>query len=161
MTARDGPDPEIRRGPRARSDIESPKAIRVQGERGNRVSPGELVRVEEVIEDKSIYHKNLMPVVYVTGDAGGTAESPVYVILNMMEAVRALSLPEGYGVAQYSTGQPFSSERLALKWDGEWFITYEVFRDLGLAVAAVPVLIFILVVGWFQSMKSPPRRFPA
>jgi multidrug efflux pump subunit AcrB len=138
-----------------RSSLHDLLELKVMGDRGNPVSLSQLVRVEEVVQDKSIYHKNLMPVVYVTGDVGGEAESPVYVIFDLMKKVEALDLPEGYAIDQYSTRQPFSSEKLALKWDGEWFITYEVFRDMGLAFAAVLVLIFILVVGWFQSLKTP------
>jgi len=137
-----------------RSSIEDLKSIKVQGPSGA-VSLAELVDVSETAEDKSIYHKNLMPVVYVTGDVAGKEESPVYVILTMMDKVASLAVPEGYSIEQYSARQPFSAERIAAKWDGEWYITYEVFRDLGLAFAAVLVLIFILVVGWFQSMKTP------
>jgi multidrug efflux pump subunit AcrB len=138
-----------------RSSIDSLKGIKVIGKDGNLISLGQLVRVEEKIQDKSIYHKNLMPVVYVTGDVGGKAESPAYVIFGLMKKVAALTIPEGYPIEQYSTQQPFTTEKLALKWDGEWFVTYEVFRDMGLAFAAVLVLIFILVVGWFQSLKTP------
>ncbi|HPC16522.1 MAG TPA: efflux RND transporter permease subunit [Candidatus Hydrogenedentes bacterium] len=138
-----------------RSSVEDLKAIKVAGDKGNLVSLGEIVKITETIQDKSIYHKNLMPVVYVTGDVGGVAESPVYVIFALMKRVAALVIPEGYPVEQYSTMQPFSSEKIAIKWDGEWFVTYEVFRDMGLAFAAVLVLIFILVVGWFQSLKTP------
>jgi len=79
----------------------------------------------------------------------------VYVIFTLMKRVAALVMPEGYPVEQYSTRQPFSTDKIAIKWDGEWFVTYEVFRDMGLAFAAVLVLIFILVVGWFQSLKTP------
>jgi multidrug efflux pump subunit AcrB len=96
-----------------------------------------------------------MPVVYVTGDVDGAEESPVYAILKLNQAIDQLKLPEGYGLERYVASQPFSSAKLALKWDGEWHITYEVFRDLGLAFAAVLVLIYILVVGWFQSFKTP------
>ncbi len=145
----------LRLDPAHRSSIDDLKAIKVAGDKGNLVSLGEIVKVEKTIQDKSIYHKNLMPVVYVTGDVGGHAESPVYVIFALMKRVAAMTIPEGYQVAQYSTQQPISSEKIALKWDGEWFVTYEVFRDMGLAFAAVLVLIFILVVGWFQSLKTP------
>jgi multidrug efflux pump subunit AcrB len=138
-----------------RSSLDSLKEIKVAGRNGSVISLGELARIEPVIQDKSIYHKNLMPVVYVTGDVGGKAESPVYVIFDLMKKIAALQLPEGYPIEQLSTQQPFSTGKLALKWDGEWFVTYEVFRDMGLAFAAVLVLIFILVVGWFQSMKTP------
>jgi multidrug efflux pump subunit AcrB len=103
----------------------------------------------------NIYHKNLMPVVYVTGDVAGREESPVYPILKLNQELEATPLPEGYRLAAYTAQQPSDSGRFAMKWDGEWHITYEVFRDLGLAFAAVLVLIYILVVAWFQSFKTP------
>jgi multidrug efflux pump subunit AcrB len=138
-----------------RSSVDDLKQIKVAGPQGNLVSLGELVRVEEQTSDQSIYHKNLMPVVYVTGDVAGKVESPVYAILQLNEALDQLKLPEGYGLERYVASQPYSTEKLAIKWDGEWHITYEVFRDLGLAFAAVLILIYILVVGWFQSFKTP------
>ncbi|MFN0120448.1 MAG: efflux RND transporter permease subunit [Blastocatellia bacterium] len=138
-----------------RSSVEELKQIKVMGTRGNLVALGELVRVEQQVADKSIYHKNLMPVVYVTADVAGAVESPVYAILNLNKAIDELKLPEGYALERYVASQPFSAARYAMKWDGEWHITYEVFRDLGLAFAAVLVLIYILVVGWFQSFKTP------
>jgi multidrug efflux pump subunit AcrB len=148
--------PIVLRLPRAeRSSVDDLKQIKVIGQRGNLVSLGELVRVEEQIADQSIYHKNLMPVVYVTGDVAGKVESPVYAILQLNKALDELELPEGYRLQRYVATQPFSADKLAMKWDGEWHITYEVFRDLGLAFAAVLVLIYILVVGWFQSFKTP------
>jgi multidrug efflux pump subunit AcrB len=139
----------------ARSSVDDLKQIKVMGARGNLVPLGELVRVDEQIADKSIYHKNLMPVVYVTGDVAGKVESPVYAILNLNAAIEQLKLPEGYGLERYVASQPMTSDKLAMKWDGEWHITYEVFRDLGIAFAVVLVLIYILVVGWFQSFKTP------
>lgn len=138
-----------------RSSVDDLKRIKVIGERGNLVPLGELVKVEQRANEQSIYHKNLMPVVYVTGDVAGQEESPVYVILQLNKSIDQLKLPEGYGLERYVAKQPFSTEKLAMKWDGEWHITYEVFRDLGLAFAAVLVLIYILVVGWFQSFKTP------
>jgi multidrug efflux pump subunit AcrB len=138
-----------------RSSVEDLQSLKVQSETGHIVSVGELVRIEEVVQDKSIYHKNLMPVVYITADVGGKAESPAYVIFGLMKKIDDMKIPEGYQITQYSTQQPKSSEKFSLKWDGEWFVTYEVFRDMGIAFAAVLVLIFILVVGWFQSLKTP------
>ncbi len=138
-----------------RSSIGDLKRIKVIGNRGNLVPLGELVKVEQQANEQSIYHKNLMPVVYVTGDVAGQEESPVYVILKLNQAIEQLKLPEGYGLERYVAKQPFIADKLAMKWDGEWHITYEVFRDLGLAFAAVLVLIYILVVGWFQSFKTP------
>jgi multidrug efflux pump subunit AcrB len=110
----------------------------------------ELVRVENTITDKSIYHKNLMPVTYVIGDVAGVVESPVYAILKMNKALRALDRREfggtGGKLAIYNAYLPFSDLQPSLKWDGEWQITIEVFRDLGLAFAAVLVLIYALMV---------------
>ncbi len=138
-----------------RSSVEDLKQIKVMGPRGNFVALGELVRAEKMIADKSIYHKNLMPVVYVTGDVAGQEESPLYAILKMDRVLDQLKLPEGYRFERWVSHQPFSTLKYAMKWDGEWHISYEVFRDLGLAFAAVLVLIYILVVGWFQSFKTP------
>ncbi len=138
-----------------RSSVDDLKRIKVMGQRGNLVPLGELVRVEEGVAEKSIYHKNLMPVTYVTGDVAGGEESPVSAILKLNEAIEQLKLPEGYSLEPYYARQPFLADKYAMKWDGEWHITYEVFRDLGLAFAAVLALIYILVVGWFQSFKTP------
>ncbi len=148
--------PIVLRLPRAeRSSIQDLKQIKVAGTRGNLLPLGELVKVEEQTNDKSIYHKNLMPVTYVTGDIAGSEESPVYAILQLNEAIEKMKLPEGYSLERFVAQQPFTTEKFAMKWDGEWHITYEVFRDLGLAFAAVMVLIYVLVVGWFQSFKTP------
>ena len=138
-----------------RSGVDDLKRIKVMGRRGALVPLGELARVEEQVAEKSIYHKNLMPVTYVTGDVAGSEESPVYAILKLNEAIEQLKLPEGYSLERYVASQPFIADKYAMKWDGEWHITYEVFRDLGVAFAAVLALIYILVVGWFQSFKTP------
>jgi len=115
----------------------------------------ELVRNEPTIADKNIYHKNLMPVTYVTGDVAGAMESPVYAILKLRPEMDKFKAPEGYAIEQHMATQPFDAARYALKWDGEWHITYEVFRDLGIAFAGVLILIYGLVVGWFQSFLTP------
>jgi multidrug efflux pump subunit AcrB len=103
----------------------------------------------------SLYHKNLQAVTYVTGDLAGENGSPVYAILQMNEHIGRLSLPEGYGLEVFNAVQPFDTSRYAMKWDGEWHLTIEVFRDLGLAFAAVLLLIYLLLVGWFQSFTTP------
>jgi multidrug efflux pump subunit AcrB len=138
-----------------RSDLERLRGVHLTGRDGNLVAVGELVRTERSIEDKSIYHKNLMPVVYVTADVAGEIESPVYAMLKLGPALEAMKLPEGYAMAQHTAAQPFSTDKYAMKWDGEWHITYEVFRDLGMAFAGVLVLIYVLNVAWFQSFKTP------
>jgi multidrug efflux pump subunit AcrB len=139
----------------ARSDLSEILRLRVASENGRLVSVGELASVERVEEDKSIYHKNLLPVVYVTADVAGEIESPVYAILNLGPRIGDVELPEGYAMEQHTAREPFLTDRYSMKWDGEWHITYEVFRDLGLAFAAVLVLIYILVVAWFQSFSVP------
>ena len=96
-----------------------------------------------------------MPVVYVIGDVAGVKESPVYAILEMHRKIKGISLPEGYQIVQHTADLPGSDRRYAMKWDGEWHITYEVFRDLGIAFGVVLILIFVLVVGWFQSYSTP------
>ncbi len=138
-----------------RSSIEALNRLRVASASGKLVPLGELGYWEESVRERNIYHKNLMPVVYITADVAGREESPVYPILNMNEKIKALQLPEEYPIEIHTAQQPSFTDRLAMKWDGEWHITYEVFRDLGLAFAAVLVLIYILVVAWFQSFKTP------
>jgi multidrug efflux pump subunit AcrB len=138
-----------------RSNVEDLKQVKLTSRKGNLVPLSELVHVDKTVQDKSIYHKNLMPVVYVTGDVAGREESPVYAILKMGRALDKIRVPGGGHLEIYGAHQPFSTNQYSMKWDGEWHITYEVFRDLGLAFAAVLVLIYILVVGWFQSFKTP------
>ena len=138
-----------------RSTLADIQRIKVVGTRGNLVPVSELVEIRELKNDKSIYHKNLMPVVYVTADVAGAIESPVYAIFGLNDKIEALKLPEGYALERFVASQPFLTNKYSMKWDGEWHITYEVFRDMGIAFAAVMVLIYILVVGWFQSFKTP------
>jgi len=138
-----------------RSGADSLKEIALISPEGNRVNLSELVRVNETVEDKTIYGKNLKRVVYVTGDVAGTAESPVYAILKMKEDINNLDIDEGYKLEQYSSVQPELEDTFSMKWDGEWQITYEVFRDLGLAFAAVLILIYVMIVGWFRSFVVP------
>jgi multidrug efflux pump subunit AcrB len=119
----------------------------------------ELATIERTITDKSIYHKNLMPVTYLIGDVAGVVESPVYAILKMNKDLKQLDTREfgggGAALKILNAKLPFTDDQPALKWDGEWHITIEVFRDLGLAFAAVLVLIYILMVGWFRSFLTP------
>ncbi len=131
----------------ARSDLSRIRGLQVRGRSGATVSLGELTQVVNSVENRSIYHKNLMPVTYVTADVAGAMEAPVYAILAV--APKLAHLP------QYTASQPFDDGQYSMKWDGEWHITYEVFRDLGLAFAVVLVLIYILMVGWFGSFLTP------
>jgi multidrug efflux pump subunit AcrB len=119
----------------------------------------ELVKVEHVTVEKSLYHKNLMPVTYVIGDVAGIVESPVYAIFQMNEALKKLDTREfggsGAELQILNASMPFSDAEPAMKWDGEWHITIEVFRDLGAAFGACIILIYVLMVGWFRSFLTP------
>ncbi len=138
-----------------RSDLERLRSLKVMGRGGNLVPLGEIVQVERTTSEKNIYHKNLMPVTYVTADVAGIMESPVYAILALGPKIAKLDIGQGYEIEQYTARQPGDESKYAMKWDGEWHITYEVFRDLGIAFAAVLVLIYVLVVGWFESFLTP------
>jgi multidrug efflux pump subunit AcrB len=138
-----------------RSSEQGLQNIRLPGADGGMVSLRELVAVEHGTIERSIYHKDLRRVVYVTGDVAGAEESPVYAILKMNKNLDHLTLPAGYTLARYNASMPESTDRYSMKWDGEWHITIEVFRDMGLAFAAVLVLIYVLVVGWFRSFIVP------
>ncbi|MDD5541780.1 MAG: efflux RND transporter permease subunit [Acidobacteriia bacterium] len=139
----------------ARSNLQQIKNLYIQSPSGRQVPLSEIVRFEEAVEDKSIYHKNLQRVFYVTGDVAGAQESPVYAIFNMENPIHDIKIPEGYTIDQLMTHQPFLTDKVVMKWDGEWHITYEVFRDLGIAFAAVLILIYVLVVAWFESFVVP------
>jgi multidrug efflux pump subunit AcrB len=148
--------PIVLRLPRSeRSNLDRLQLLKIQGRDGKLVPVGELVRERNSIEDKSIYHKNLMPVTYVTADIAGAIESPVYAILKFGPEVEKIKVPQGYKIEALTAHLPTDDARYVIKWDGEWHITYEVFRDLGIAFAAVLVLIYVLVVGWFESFITP------
>ena len=119
----------------------------------------ELVRVERTVGGRNLYRKNLKPVTYVTADVAGVVESPAYALFTMHREIQKLDARTfGATAAElpiYHLNQPFDDLTPALKWDGEWHITLEVFRDLGLAFAAVLVLIALLMVGWFKSYITP------
>lgn len=122
---------------------------------GQPIPLSELVTVKEKIQDKSLFRKDLKDVVYVTADVAGITESPVYAMLELDKKIEAIKVPGGYKVSPLYTAGPKTEEKLAMKWDGEWQITFEVFRDLGTAFAVVLVIIYMLIIGWFQSFKTP------
>ncbi len=138
-----------------RSGVDALEAIKVRGAGGVLVPLSELARVEATRQPPFIYRKNLRRVVYVTGDVAGQEESPVYAILRMNRQLDRLKLADGRPMARYVATQPFLTDRVSMKWDGEWQVTYEVFRDLGIAFGVVMILIYILVVGWFRSFRTP------
>jgi len=119
----------------------------------------ELVTVTEQVVEQPIYRKNLKPVIYVTGDVAGAVESPVYAIFDMNRQLAELNADEfggdGEAIEIFNLKQPFDTMQPSIKWDGEWHITLEVFRDLGLAFCAVMILIYMLMVGWFKDYFTP------
>ncbi|MFZ2951038.1 MAG: efflux RND transporter permease subunit [Desulfuromonadaceae bacterium] len=137
-----------------RSSVADLSSINVPGLKGS-VPLSQLVRVSTANEDKTLYRKNLKNVVYVIGDVAGQIEAPVYAILKMQKEIAALPTPDGSKIEILASRQPWSEEKMGMKWDGEWHITYEVFRDLGIAFGAVMVLIYILVVAWFKNFSTP------
>jgi multidrug efflux pump subunit AcrB len=137
-----------------RSSVAGLSSVHVNGSRGT-VPLSELVRMTTGNENKTLYRKNLKNVIYVVGDVAGVIEAPVYAILTMHKEISSLPTPDGSRIEILASRQPWSEERMGMKWDGEWHITYEVFRDLGAAFAAVMVLIYILVVAWFKDFTTP------
>ena len=142
-----------------RTGLEHLGEIGLRTKTGGIIPLSEILTVERTVQDKAIYHKNQKPVVYVVADVGGPgaeqAESPVYGVLGVGKRLETYRAEEGYQVEQYYASQPWSEEKIAMKWDGEWHITYETFRDMGLAFAVAMLLIYLLIVGQFQSFVTP------
>ncbi|BAH39701.1 MAG TPA: AcrB/AcrD/AcrF family protein [Gemmatimonas aurantiaca] len=115
---------------------------------------GRFVTVVDGIRESARIRKDLRPAIYVTGDVAGEIEAPIYAILDMNRQIDALKIV-GASVGIYNAVAPASLSETAIKWDGEWQVTIEVFRDLGLAFTIVLLLIYVLVVGWFQSFTIP------
>ena len=147
---------KLRLDEKSRSDVADLKNIDIMSPAtGQLVSLGDVVEVDKGIQDKSIYRKNQRRVVYVTADVAGSLESPVYGILSISDKLKDIKVPEDYHLNEEFTQQPFIDNDYTLKWDGEWQITYEVFRDLGTAFAVVLLVIYLLIIGWFQDFKVP------
>jgi multidrug efflux pump subunit AcrB len=124
--------------------------LRLRAADGRLVALSELVTVRESVREQAIHHKNLLPVVYVTGDMAGRLDSPLYGMFGLRTGLRALGLEEHF------IGQPDDPYLgPAFKWDGEWQVTYETFRDMGIAYAVGLVLIYLLVVAEFRSYLTP------
>ncbi len=137
-----------------RERLEQILQINVPGAHGM-VPVSQLVTVKDGTADAAIFHENLMPVTYVFSDLAGAIESPVYALAALNKKIDAMKGTGGAEVVRLGLAHPENTENLIMKWDGEWHITLEVFRDLGMAFAAVLVLIFVLVVGWFESFEVP------
>lgn len=138
-----------------KTNIDAIQNLKIKGQQGNMVPIRDIVKVKQDTLHKSISRKDQQRVVYVTADMAGALESPAYAILGMEERLKEMELPKGYSVGDIYMGQPEDESNFTVKWDGEWQITLEVFRDLGIAFMVVIIIIYMLIVGWFQNFKTP------
>lgn len=137
-----------------RNNINLIKDISIMSMHNKNVALSEVVRIKEKIKDKSLYGKNNLPVVYVVGDVAGKEESPVYAMLKMKNDISKLRYNDS-PITQYWTRLPEKTDTVSMKWDGEWQVTYEVFRDLGFAFGTVIIIMYFILVGWFKSFITP------
>jgi multidrug efflux pump subunit AcrB len=138
-----------------RSGVDRLGRIRLGSRMGTMVPAGELVRRTETTRPQVVDRKNGKPVVYVMGEVAGSEESPVYAILDMEKDLDGIQVAGDASLGRLFAREPAVTERPVMKWDGEWQITYEVFRDLGVAFAGALVLIYVLIVAWFGSFVTP------
>jgi len=138
-----------------KSSMEDLMNLSVLNRQGQAEPIGNFVKVTQGLKDKSINRKNQKNVVYVTADMAGSLESPIYAMSNVSGDLAKIKLPGGGSLKEEFSQQPKYEDHFSLKWDGEWKITYEVFRDLGLAFAFVLIIIYMLIVGWFQNFITP------
>jgi multidrug efflux pump subunit AcrB len=129
--------------------------IAVPTQSGNLIPLSALVKEQNGVQDQTIYHKNQRRVTYVIGDVAKEIESPVYAVLDMQGVVSKLKLSDGSKLKQLNIAEADREDKYSVKWDGEWHITLQVFRDMGIAFAAVLVLIYVLVVAWFKDFVTP------
>jgi multidrug efflux pump subunit AcrB len=142
--------------PEKQNSLDALLKLTVRARDGRMVPVSELVDVREQQREKAIYHKDLLPVVYVTGDMGGKLDSPLYGMFDIRSKVNGMALEQGGTLSEYFIRQPEDPYAgYSLKWDGEWQVTYETFRDMGLAYAVGLILIYLLVVAQFKSYLVP------
>jgi len=138
------------------SNLDALLKLRVRSRDGNLVPVSELVEVRDAAREKAIYHKDLLPVVYVVGDMGGKLDSPLYGMFDIRSQVNGMPLKEGGTLGEWFLRQPPDPYAgYSIKWDGEWKVTYETFRDMGIAYAVGLILIYLLVVAHFGSYLVP------
>jgi len=138
------------------STLDALLKLRVRSRDGQLVPVSELVEVRDVAREKAIYHKDLLPVVYVVGDMGGKLDSPLYGMFDIRSKINGAALKEGGTLGEWFIRQPANPYAgYSVKWDGEWQVTYETFRDMGIAYAVGLILIYLLVVAHFGSYLVP------
>jgi multidrug efflux pump subunit AcrB len=139
----------------AKNNIAAIQQLQIVGTQGYSVSIGDVTKLITTEKQKSIYRKNQKRVVLVLADMAGSLESPFYAMNAISDKLKQIHLPKGYTLEEAYSKQPELEDNFTLKWDGEWQITYEVFRDLGTAFVVVIILIYMLIVGWFQNFTVP------
>jgi multidrug efflux pump subunit AcrB len=140
----------VRYSERDRAELSQVLALKVRSESGALVPLSEVVAVVPAVREFSIQHKDLLPVVYVTGDMAGETDSPLYGLFEISDRPEAQGGPE-----QWLLSQPLNPYDYSIKWDGEWQVTYDTFRDMGIAYSVGLILIYLLVVAQFRSYLVP------
>lgn len=130
-------------------------ALPIVSQMGQVVRVGDVTTLKKQVQAPSIMRKDQMECIYVTAELAGDLESPIYAMLNLEKSIKEISVPEGYTLGMLNNGQPEYEDNYTVKWDGEWQITYEVFRDLGIAFMVAILIIYLLIVGWFQDFLVP------
>jgi multidrug efflux pump subunit AcrB len=138
----------------SKADLDALLALEVRSQSGQRVPISEIANVREIGWDDAVYHKDLLPVVFVTADMAGRLDSPLYGMFELSGKIDELA-DAGTPVEQRYISQPENPYYFSMKWDGEWQITYETFRDMGLAYSVGLILIYLLVVAQFRSYLLP------
>lgn len=144
----------LRLPPNRRNQL-SVSSIQMSARNGQLLKIGAMTNMQPSTLDLPIYHKNLQKTAYVIAEVAGKSESPVYVIMGLRAKIDKLAEKTGIPIEQYFTGQPEIPGKTSIKWDGEWQVTYEVFRDMGIAFAIVMILIYLILVAWFESFLIP------
>jgi multidrug efflux pump subunit AcrB len=142
--------------PERQGDLETLLQLGVKNAAGKVVPIRELVTISDTVREQPVMHKDLLPVNFVVADMAGKIDSPLYGMFQMRSAIQAIQAPDGAKLQEYFIHQPTDAWRgYGLKWDGEWQITYETFRDMGAAYAVGLILIYLLVVAQFGSYLTP------
>ena len=139
----------------SKAGIEDLLALRVRGQDGGLVALADIVQFVDSRREHAIYHKDLLPVVFVTADMAGPLDSPLYGMFEIMSDASEKTFSHGGRLEQYLISPPQNPYRYSIKWDGEWQITYETFRDMGIAYSVGLLLIYLLVVAQFRSYIVP------
>jgi len=138
-----------------KADIEHLLTLNVRNKHGHLVPLADVTNVTFSEREYAIYHKDLLPLTYVTGDLAGNLDSPLYGMFDIYNQLMSTKVDQHYQLDQSLFSQPQDPYRYSVKWDGEWQITYETFRDMGIAYAVGIILIYLLVVAQFRSYVTP------